>query len=172
MGAPTAVAIAFAAAATAIGGATYIGQKRAADTQGILDEAAIDLQREQSRMQAAEAATIHATSFRKAMASQVALASLRGGAGSVARQFGASSYSNFLQDQEAIKRGVRLSDIQALHSLSQSKANKSASNMRALGAFAKTSLDAWNFSSFSGGGDAATTTKAATQTAAAQGAGA
>src|SRR6188508_2101607 len=116
---PEVAALAFAAAATGVAGATYIGSKQAAGTQNIIDQAAIELNQEQARLQSAEAALANAGSFRKALASQVALASLRGGSGSVMRQFGAESYSNFLQDQEAIKRGVRLSDLQALHSRAQ-----------------------------------------------------
>lgn len=144
MGAPAAVAIAFAAASTAVAGASYIAQNRAAKNQFIIDEAGIELSRENARLQAAEQGAIHATGFRKALASQVALSSLRGGAGSVTRQFTSESYGNFLQDQEAIKRGVRLSEIQSLHALAQASANKSAANIKGLTQFATTSLNAWS----------------------------
>ncbi len=154
MGAPAAVAIAFAAAATAVAGATYVGQKQAASNQLKIDEAGIELQREQSRLQAAEAGQQHAVGFRKALASQVALASMRGGAGSVVRQFGSESYSNFLNDQEAIKRGVRLADLQSTHAYAQAYANRSASNLRATSQFATSTLNAWNLSGIGQGGGA------------------
>lgn len=144
MGAPAAVAIAFAAASTAVAGASYVGQRRAAQNQFIIDEAGIELQRESSRLQAAEQASIHASGFRKALASQVALASLRGGAGSVTRQFTSESYGNFLRDQEAIKRGVRLSEIQSLHALAQAGANRSAANIKGLTQFASTAVNSWS----------------------------
>ena len=145
---PETAAIAFAAAATGVAGASYLSQSSAARTQRIIDEGAIELQQEQYRLQAAEAASQNATSFRKALASQVALASLRGGSGSVLRQFTGESYHNFLQDQEAIKRGVRLSDIQAMHNRAQSSANQSASNLKGLTQFAGASLNAWNPNQF------------------------
>lgn len=151
MAAAPAVAIAFAAAATAVAGATYITGQKAARNQYKIDEAGIELQREQSRLQAAEAGAQHATGFRKALASQVALASMRGGAGSVLRQFGSDSYSNFIKDQEAIKRGVRLADIQAVHNSAQAHANKYSSNVKGLTQFASTSLNA-AYSAYSMGG--------------------
>lgn len=144
MGAPAAVAIAFAAASTAVAGATYVGQRQAAKTQLTLDESAIELNREHARLQAAEQSLVHATGFRKALASQVALASLRGGAGSVTRQFTSESYGNFLRDQEAIKRGVKLSDLQSLNYLSQAYANRSAANLKGASQFASTTLNAWS----------------------------
>jgi hypothetical protein len=150
MGAPAAVAIAFAAASTAVAGASYISQRRAADAQFTLDESAIELSREHARLQAAEQSAIHASGFRKALASQVALASLRGGAGSVTRQFTSESYSNFFKDQEAIKRGVRLSDLQSLYALSQASANKSATKIKGLTQFAGTTINAWNTSAITG----------------------
>ncbi len=149
---PEVAAIAFAAAATGVAGATYLGQRSAAGTQRIIDEASIELQQEQFRLQAAETANQNATSFRKALASQVALASMRGGSGSVARQFGGEAYHNFLQDQESIKRGVRISDLNALHANAQSLANQSATNLRGLSQFATASLNAWNPSNFATGG--------------------
>ena len=161
MGAPAAVAIAFAAASTAVAGASYIGQRRAAQNQFIIDEAGIELTREHSRLQAAEQAAIHATGFRKALASQVALASLRGGAGSVVRQFTSESYGNFIRDQDAIKRGVRIAELNSLNQLAQAYGNKSASNIRGLTQFASTTLNSW---SQAGLGDLGSKTGTATKT--------
>jgi hypothetical protein len=144
MGAPAVVAIAFAAASTAVAGASYLSQRSAAKNQFTLDESAIELERERARLQAAEGAAIHASGFRKALASQVALSSLRGGAGSVTRQFTSESYGNFMKDQEAIKRGVRLSDIKALNELAGARGAKSAANIRGLTQFAGTALNSFS----------------------------
>lgn len=159
MGAPAVVAIAFAAAATTVAGVQYVTAQKAARNQFTVDSAAAELQREQGRLQGAEAGLQHATQFRKALASQVALASLRGGAGSVARQFTTESYGNFLKDQEAIKRGVRLSDIQAMHNSAQAYGNKYARGAQNLTQFASTAINsAYSAYTFGGFGAKAPTT--------------
>jgi len=147
---PEVAAIAFAAAATSAGGLSFLGESMAASTQRKLDNAAIEVNQERFRLQAAESSLANATNFRKALASQVALASLRGGSGSVARQFGSESYSNFLQDQESIKRGVRLADIQAMQQRAQAKANQAATTTKSFGSFAQSSISAWNMAAGSG----------------------
>jgi hypothetical protein len=141
---PEVAAIAFAAAATGGAGLNFIGETRAAKGQRRVDLAAIELQQEQFRLQAAEASSLNANNFRKALASQVALASMRGGGGSVVRQFGAESYSNFLQDQEAIKRGVRLSDLQAGHNKATAFSKENVARTKALGNFVTSAASAWN----------------------------
>jgi hypothetical protein len=66
----------------------------------------------------------------------------------VLRQFGSESFSNFLQDQEAIKRGVRLSDIQALQGQAQARGIKSSSNLKSFTRFASTALGSINLNQF------------------------
>lgn len=141
---PEVAAIAFAAAATGVSAAGYISERNAANSQYKIDEAAIELQRQQAHYQAAEQANANAGSFRKALASQVALASMRGGSGSLLRQFGGESYSNFLKDQEAIKRGGRLIDVQALNQTAQAKANRTQRKTTAAINAINSSLNAWN----------------------------
>lgn len=149
MAGPQAIALAFSAASTAVAGLGYLSSRNAAKNQFMVDSAAIELNQEQARFKAAEAAQQNALSFRKALASQVALASMRGGAGSVVRQFGSESYSNFLQDQEAIKRGIRLNDASAQNQRAGAAGQKYASDLSALTRFAKSGLDAWNINDFS-----------------------
>lgn len=143
MGAETA-ALAFAAASTAIAGGSFLAGQSAAKSQYKLDAASIELAREQARTQAAESAQQNALGFRKALASQVALASMRGGSGSLVRQFGAESYSNFLKDQAAIDRGVRVSDAQSLTALAQAKANRYVAGVKGITDFGQAALSAWN----------------------------
>lgn len=147
---PEVAALAFAAAATSTAAVGYFSERSAAKNQFKIDEAGIELRREQARLQAAETASSSALNFRKALASQVALASFRGGSGSLVRQFGAESYSNFAQDQAAIKRGERLIDVRAKNEYAQAAANKKA---RTLGAATKaigTSLNSFNFNQIYG----------------------
>jgi len=141
---PEVAAIAFAAAATGVAGVGYLSERNAANTQYKIDEASIELQRQQAHLQSAESANANATSFRKALASQVALASMRGGSGSLIRQFGGESYGNFLKDQEAIKRGGRLIDIQAMNQTAQAKANRTSRKVNAGINAVGSSINAWN----------------------------
>ena len=158
-GDPVTIAIAFAAASTAVSGVSLIGQREASKNQYMVDSANIELQKEQAKLQAAEAAQQHASGFRKALASQVALASMRGGSGSVLRQFGSESFSNFLQDQEAIKRGVRLADIAALNRQAEASGLRAASELNAWTRFGASTIDAWNINAITGGGGKAPTTQ-------------
>lgn len=143
---PEVAAIAFAAAATGVAGYGYVSERKAAESQYRIDEANIELNREQGRLQAAEAASSNATGFRKALASQVALASMRGGSGSLVRQFGGESYSNFLRDQKAIQMGERLVDVRAKNQLAQAKANRSSRKTSAAVGALSSSINSWNFS--------------------------
>ena len=101
-------------AGAAIGSAAagFFGETTAGKIQGTLDQAALNLNREQARLKAAETAAIHASNFRQALASQVSLASMRGGSGSLTAQFGQESFSNFLRDQKAIELGLQVSEAQ------------------------------------------------------------
>lgn len=101
-------AIAGAAVGSSIGG--FIGETIGGRIQGGLDQAALDLNRAQAREQAAERSAIHATNFRQALASQVSLASMRGGSGSLIAQFGQQAFRSFEQDQRAIELGLGVSE--------------------------------------------------------------
>lgn len=78
-----------------------------------VDTAALKLNQAQFHAKASAAGAIHAANFRQALASQVALATMRGGSGSLATQFGSQAYSSFLADQKAIDAGVEVADVQS-----------------------------------------------------------
>lgn len=123
-----------AAAGASIGSSVvgFLEETSANKTQGILDDAALRLNQEQARLKASEASSIHARNFRKALASQVSLASMRGGAGSLVTQFGSESFQNFLQDQKAIETGLKVSEAQGAIGEATNAANQVARESRAI----------------------------------------
>lgn len=129
---PEIAAIAFAAAAVGVGAASTVTSMIGGKSQLNLDLATIELRRDAAKMQAAELANQNAQGFRRALASQVALASFRGGSGSVARQFSSNSFSSFFQDQEAIKRGVRFADIRAKNEIADAYGKKVGKDLGAI----------------------------------------
>lgn len=101
-----------AGAAIGSGIAGFIGESKAGKIQGEVDAAALALNQEQARLKAAETSAIHAANFRQALASQVSLAAMRGGSGSLVTQFGQQAFRNFLQEQKAIETGLSISEVQ------------------------------------------------------------
>lgn len=77
-----------------------------------LEREALRLNREQAEARAAQQSAVHAQNFRQALASQVALTSMRGGSGSLGMQFGQQAYRTFLEDQEAIRLGEKVTEAQ------------------------------------------------------------
>lgn len=126
------------------GGVGYYQQTDASKTQYRLDTAALELNQEQARLRSAETSAQHATEFRKALASQIAVASMRGGTGSVVAQFGFESFGGFLRDQEAIKRGLLISETQAGFGRAQALASREARDLSAASTYAKNVTDAVN----------------------------
>lgn len=78
--------------------------------QSTIDDAALQLNITQARSKAAEQASVLASNFRKSLASQVAIAGMRGGAGSLVAQFGAESYQNYTEDKKSIEAGLAVSE--------------------------------------------------------------
>lgn len=77
-----------------------------------LELASLQLEAETAKTQATDEALVRAKSFREALASQLAISSLRGGTGgSLVRQFGAVSVSNFLKDQDVLGKRQQYIDI-------------------------------------------------------------
>lgn len=103
--------IAGAAVGGSIGG--FYDSYTASGTQHKIDVAAIKLNQAQYHAKAASAAATHADNFRQALASQVALSSMRGGSGSLGIQFGNQAYRTFAEDQKAIEAGVKVADVQS-----------------------------------------------------------
>lgn len=134
------------AAGAALGGSAvgFLQERGAQKTQTELDRAALHLNREQARTQAAERSAIHANKFRNALASQVALASMRGGSGSLVKAFGNQAYRTFLQDEEAISTGVEISEIQGDIQQANITARSEAKELGALTRFSSNAFEGIN----------------------------
>jgi hypothetical protein len=126
--------------------AGFFGEKEAGEAQGALDQASLNLNREQARLKAAETSAIHASNFRSALASQMSVASMRGGSGSIAAQFGQASFGNFLRDQQAIETGLGVSEAAGAISQAGLSAKQSARDLSAITRLAQTSTSAINLS--------------------------
>lgn len=109
-------------------------------TQAKLETAALRVNQEQARLKAAESASINASRFRGALASQMSLASMRGGSGSVARQFGQQAFETFLEDQRAINAGLALSEVQGNISGAEQFAKQAARQSRNITQFVSSSV--------------------------------
>jgi hypothetical protein len=124
--------------------AGFTGERKANKAQSTLDQASLNLNREQARLKAAETAAVHASNFRSALASQMSVASMRGGTGSVAAQFGTSSFQNFLRDQKAIETGAAISEIQSDITQAGLYAKQSARDMSSIARLAQSATSAIN----------------------------
>lgn len=133
-----------AGAQIGVAGAGFLQQRKAGKTQETLDRTSLRLNQEQARTAAAEKSAIHARNFRKALASTVAFASLRGGSGSVARQFGQESFKNFLEDQQALQAGLEISEAQTAISQANLSAKSNARNITNLSRFAQSAFGGVN----------------------------
>lgn len=109
-----------------------------------LERATIQLNQAQFHAKAADQAATHAADFRQALASQVALSTMRGGSGSLATQFGNQAYRTFIEDQQAIESGVKVADIQTQIGLADSSARAEAAQTLALGRAAVSAFDGIN----------------------------
>ncbi len=109
-----------------------------------IDTAALKLNQAQYHAKAAEQGAIHASNFRQALASQVALSTMRGGSGSLATQFGNQAYRTFVEDQQAIEAGVKTADVQTSLGLADITAKNQAANTVAVGRAAVSAFDGVN----------------------------
>ena len=134
-------------AGASIGGSLggFYDSYTASGTQHKIDTAAIKLNQAQYHAKAAEAAATHAANFRQALASQVAISSMRGGSGSLAVQFGNQAYQTFAQDQKAIEAGVKVADVQSQLSEADATARRDATRIAA-GSRVLSALDSINLS--------------------------
>lgn len=126
----------------------FLQQTQAARTQQMIDMAALKLQQEQARTKAAEQSAIHASQFRQALASQIALASLRGGAGSVATMFGNQAYRTFLQDQKAIETGLMTAETALKIREAEIKARRASADLKAYTRLIGTGIEGINLNLF------------------------
>ena len=83
---------------------TTAGGLYASSKQEKLDKAINAAETERARLSGAETAMVASRDFRTALSSQLAIDSLRGGAGgSLAQTFGSQSIANFLSDQRSLE---------------------------------------------------------------------
>lgn len=114
------------------------------NTQKTLDRAALKLNQAQAHAKAAEQGAIHAQNFRQALASQVALSTMRGGSGSLATQFGNQAYRKFIEDQQSIESGVKVTDAQASLGQADITARTESARTQAIGRAAVSAFDGIN----------------------------
>ena len=104
--------------------------------QSKVDNALIKAETSRAKLIGSETALNATQTFRGALSSQLALSSLRGGAGgSMVRQFGASSMANFLQDQGALESRNKFLDVAEQLKTAGAKSSlfsKDVSNMSSL----------------------------------------
>ncbi len=133
-----------AGAALGAGVTGLFQQQHASGIQTQLDTAALELNREQARLKAAEGSAVHAANFRQALASQVSSAAMRGGTGSLVAQFGHQAYASFLRDQRAIEAGLEVSEAQADITGAGIAAQKESRDIAALTRFGQTAFSGIN----------------------------
>jgi|GEM_PF-5554893 len=113
-----------------IGAAAALGASQSR-SQEKLELATIEANREEAKLAAAEQALSNAQGFRRALSSQLALASFRGGPGSsLPAQFGAASMESFIQDQKSIERGVKQIDTSSVISTAGARLGRSARDLK------------------------------------------
>lgn len=142
MGASTAI---IAAQATMAAASAY-GQKKAGAAQENISKAESTLTHAQQEFEIARKAAVEAETYRRDLATSVATASARGGAG-MARQFGSQAQSSYARDVEAINRAYNINDIQKQNKEAQAAALKSTTTMGAVTGLAKDILgaSAWGY---------------------------
>lgn len=137
---PITLTLLSAAAASTGGGILASGK------QAKLEQARIGLETEQAKLAGAETALQSARSFRSNLSSQLALSSLRSGAGgSLVRQFGSTSMANFLADQGALANKQKFIDISSGNLSAGVKAKKFSNDFSAIGSLLTGGVEAINF---------------------------
>lgn len=119
----------------------------ASGKQEKLDLAMINAETERAKLQATDQALVQAQTFRQALASQLAISSLRsGGGGSIARQFGAQSVANFLRDQNALQSTKNFIDIASKGNIATAKSQRLTRDFNAINNLINTGMGAINLS--------------------------
>ena len=134
--------IAGAAVGGSVGG--YFDTTKSNANQAKLEREALKLNQAQFHNKAAAQGAIHAANFRQSLAHQVSLAGMRGGSGSLATQFGSQAYKTFLEDQQAIEAGVKVSDVQTSLSNADISGRNAAGDTLAFGRAAISAFDSIN----------------------------
>lgn len=117
----------------------------ASRNQEKLDTMILKAETAQAKLAGAETALLAAKDFRSSLASQLALSSLRSGAGgSLVRQFGSESMANFLQDQGVLQNKQKYIDISSNLQQSQIRANRFSRDVSSIGSLLQGGLQAIN----------------------------
>ena len=133
------ISLAASAASTGFGLAASRQQEKS-------DLAFLAAETEQAKLSAADTALNQAQTFRRALASQLAISSLRSGSGgSLIRQFGANSISGFLKDQDVLGRRKDFIDLASSSNRAQIRGNRFARDVNSLGSLVGESLQSINF---------------------------
>ena len=140
-GEPISTALLVASAASTGAGLMSSGQQQKVELSRIKTET------EAAKLQATEEAFVGAQNFRQALASQLALSSLRSGAGgSLVRQFGATSISNMFGDQRTFERRKTFIDMSANLSRANAMTARFSSGLSSIGGLLSTGLQSVNLS--------------------------
>lgn len=140
-GEPISTALLVASAASTGAGIMSSGQQKKIEMSRIQTET------EAAKLQATEEAYAGAQSFRQALSSQLALSSLRSGAGgSLVRQFGATSISNMFADQGNFERRKSFIDMSANISRANASTARFSSGLSSIGGLLSQGLQSVNLS--------------------------
>lgn len=140
-GEPISTALLVASAASTGAGIMSSGQQKKIEMSRIQTET------EAAKLQATEEAFAGAQSFRQALSSQLALSSLRSGAGgSLVRQFGATSISNMFADQGNFERRKSFIDMSANISRANAMTARFGSGLSSIGGLLSQGLQSVNLS--------------------------
>lgn len=140
-GEPISTALLVASAASTGAGIMSSGQQKKIEMSRIQTET------EAAKLQATEEAFAGAQSFRQALSSQLALSSLRSGAGgSLVRQFGATSISNMFADQGNFERRKSFIDMSASISRANASTARFSSGLSSIGGLLSQGLQSVNLS--------------------------
>jgi len=108
-----------------------------------MESTALQLNQDQAHAAASDKSAMHASNFRQALASQVSMANMRGGAGSLGSQFGSQAMRTFEADQRAIQIGDAVTDVAGALGKADISARAGARRTKAVGTALK-GFDALN----------------------------
>lgn len=125
------VAGAIVGAQATLSAASAYGQSKAGGIQSDVTKAEATISHAQQEYELARTAAIESEAFRRDLASTVASASGRGGAG-MARQFGTQAFNTYSRDIEAINRAYKINDIQKQNKYAQANALKASTQINSI----------------------------------------
>ena len=121
--------------------ASAYGEHKAGKTQATISKTEAKIEHAKTEHELSRTAAVQSEEFRRNLASTVASASGRGGAGMV-RQFGSQAFASYSEDMKAIERAYKLNDIRKQNAYAQANALKGSTTLRALTGFGKSVVGA------------------------------